>query len=260
MYVDHTIGIEMYYERDQPAIWVDLFGQTIPPEKVGDLQLKYHMPPERDQAILGNYWWVVRIRPTSGNKKYEYMHNKEYSFSRMSWDFAQCKTLQLAANRYYHEGSLDKTLSTCLYPYHQYCLGLDIDFRRCNINLQLNRLQYMEESKEHPRNPQCLSPIRREDKKREPHDAVQLLVDIGAIPNSTLPTLEEYLRELEASHADTQNSLKRNPFATARRFLLMHEQRLTAIIKAVKNVLNPPRQHGRWKFCQQSPRHGHERA
>jgi hypothetical protein len=102
----------------------------------------------------------------------------------------------------------------------------------------------MEETKEPTRNPQCLSPIRREDKKREPHDAVQLLVNVGAIADYTRITLEEYLRELEASHNGAQASLKRNPFATARRFLLMHEQRLKAVIKAVKNVLNPPMQHG----------------
>jgi hypothetical protein len=102
----------------------------------------------------------------------------------------------------------------------------------------------MEETKEPPRNPQCLSPIRREDKKREPHDAVQLLVDTGAIPDSTKECLIEYLQELEASHDSTQASLKRIPFATARKFLLVHEQRLMALIKAVKNVLHPRTQHG----------------
>jgi hypothetical protein len=209
-----------------------------------NITFKYFMQPEKDQATLGNYWWVVRLRPQGGAKKYEYMINKDYSFSRMSWDFAQHRTSQLAANRWYYEGPIEKTLASCLYPYHQYCPDLDIDFRRCNINLGLNDLQYMEESKEPPRNPQCLSPIRREDKKREPHDAVQLLVNIGAIPDSTKLTLEEYLRELEISHSSTQASLKINPFATAHRFLLMHKQRLTAIIKAIKNVLNPPRQHG----------------
>jgi hypothetical protein len=38
--------------------------------------------------------------------------------------------------------------------------------------------------------------------------------------------------------------MKKNPFATARKFLLMHdEQRLATIIKAIKSVQNPPRQH-----------------
>ncbi len=81
------------------------------------------------------------------------MVNKSYSYSRMAWDFAQMKTLTLSANRWYYEGPIEKTLSSCLYPYHQYCPGLNITFRRCNINLQLNRLQYMEETKEPPKNP-----------------------------------------------------------------------------------------------------------
>ena len=73
---------------------------------------------------------------------------------------------------------------------------------------------------------------------------MQLLVDIGAIPGSTKECLLEYLQELEASHKSTQASLKRIPFATARKFLLMHEQRQMALIKAVKSVLNPRTQHG----------------
>ncbi len=102
----------------------------------------------------------------------------------------------------------------------------------------------MEETKEPPINPLCLNPIRRDDKKREPHEAVQLLVDVGAIEDSTRKTLEEYLRELESSHDGAEEAMKKNPFATARKFLLMHEQRLKAVIKAVKNVLHPPKQHG----------------
>jgi hypothetical protein len=211
----------MYHDRNEPTTWINILGETIPPERVGDSSgTLYHMPPEKDQ-LLGNYWWVVCIRPIGGNKRYEYMINKEYSYSRMFWGFTQQKTFKLAANRWYYEGPIEKTLSSCLYPYYQYCPGLDIDFRRCNTNLQLNRLQYMEESKEPPRNLHGLSPTMRADKKRESHTAVQLLEDIGALPDSTMPSLEEYLRELEASHAEAQASLKRNPFATARKFLLM---------------------------------------
>ena len=194
--------------------------------------------------MLGNYWWVVRLRPNSSSKKYEYMPNKRYSYSRLVFDFAQLKTLTLYANRWYYEGPFEKTLASCLNPYHQYCPGLDVDFRRCNINLQLNRLQYMEETKEPPKNPQCLNAIKREEKKREHNDSVQLLVDIGAIHDSSVKCLEEYLTELEKHHREVQKYLKTNPFATARRFLLMQEHRLTALIKAVKNVLKPPTQHG----------------
>jgi hypothetical protein len=132
------IGIEMYHGRNQPTTWVNILGEPIPPERVDEIQLKYSMPPEKDQkAVLGNYWWVVRLRPIRGTKtrKYEYMVNKEYTYSRMSWDFTQHKTFQLSANRWYYEGPIDKTLSLCLYPYYQYCPGSDIDFRRCLIHV-----------------------------------------------------------------------------------------------------------------------------
>jgi hypothetical protein len=104
----------------------------------------------------------------------------------------------------------------------------------------------MEETKEPSKNPQCLQALRREEKKREPHEAVQLLVDVGAIPSSTRQSLEDYLLELQPSYDATEASLKRIPFATARRFLLMHQQRLAALLKAIKYVLNPIVQHGKF--------------
>ena len=56
MYIDTSIGIEMTYAPGQPSVWLDIHGETIPPEKVDEIPLKYYMPPEKDQAILGNYW------------------------------------------------------------------------------------------------------------------------------------------------------------------------------------------------------------
>ena len=201
------IGIEMYHGRNQPTTWVNILGEPIPPERVDEIQLKYSMPPEKDQkAVLGNYWWVVRLRPIRGTKtrKYEYMVNKEYTYSRMSWDFTQHKTFQLSANRWYYEGPIDKTLSLCLYPYYQYCPGSDIDFRRCLIHLGLNRMQYMEESKELSLNPHCLNPTQRTGKKHKPHQAVQLLVHIGA-----LQTLERSRTLQGALWTSTCKSFKR---------------------------------------------------
>ena len=32
MYIDSMIGIEMQYERGQPSVWLDIFGQVIPEE------------------------------------------------------------------------------------------------------------------------------------------------------------------------------------------------------------------------------------
>ncbi len=84
MYIDASIGIEMTYAPGQPSVWLDIHGEKIPPEKVDEIPLKYFMPPERDQIILGNYWWVVRLRPQSRTKKYEYMVNKKYTYSRVA--------------------------------------------------------------------------------------------------------------------------------------------------------------------------------
>jgi hypothetical protein len=40
MYIDTSIGIEMTYSRDQPSVWLDINGQTIPSESVDEIPLK----------------------------------------------------------------------------------------------------------------------------------------------------------------------------------------------------------------------------
>ena len=55
MYIDSLIGIEMQYERGQPSVWLDIFGNVIPEEKMDEIRVKYYLPPEKDQALLGNY-------------------------------------------------------------------------------------------------------------------------------------------------------------------------------------------------------------
>ncbi len=43
------------------------------------------------------------------------MVNKKYSYTHLAFDFAQIKTLTLAANRWYYEAPFEKTLASCLY-------------------------------------------------------------------------------------------------------------------------------------------------
>ncbi len=45
---DAAIGIEMTYSPGAPSVWLDVHGQTIPPEKVDEIPLKYYMPPDRE--------------------------------------------------------------------------------------------------------------------------------------------------------------------------------------------------------------------
>jgi hypothetical protein len=64
------IGIEMYHGAGQPTTWMNVMGEPIPPDQHDEILYKYQLPTERDRSMLGNYWWIVRIRPTSTNKRY----------------------------------------------------------------------------------------------------------------------------------------------------------------------------------------------
>jgi hypothetical protein len=74
-------GIEMYLGKGVPNAWYTTTGIEISPEDVDALQYKYRLPTLAEQKTLGNFWSVVRIRPSGTNRKYEYMPNNKYSWS-----------------------------------------------------------------------------------------------------------------------------------------------------------------------------------
>jgi hypothetical protein len=103
------------------------------------------LPTFAEQKILGNFWWVVRIRPTGTNRRYEYMPNDNYSWSSVHGFFTRNK-MALSACHWFYDVPIERTTASCLYPYQQFCPGLKLDFQVMNIALGIDELQYMEES------------------------------------------------------------------------------------------------------------------
>jgi hypothetical protein len=121
------IGIEMYQGTGQPTTYINVTGDPIPQDQHDEILYKYRLPMEKDRYLLGNYWWIVRLRPTNGAiKRYEYMPNSTYKFSMVQADFNRHK-LTLANCRWYYDGPIDKTNAHCLYPYYNFCPGLGIN-------------------------------------------------------------------------------------------------------------------------------------
>ncbi len=131
-----------------------------------------------------------------------------------------------------------------LYPYYNFCPGLGINFSEMNMRLGIDTLQYMEETKTMPSCPLANMPSNRNETKLKPHETVQLLVNIGAIEDSTGDTLDQYLKLIEFHLGEVQYAQTTTPFATAKRFLTLQENRLRALQKAVQNVKKMPLQHG----------------
>ena len=237
------IGLEMYQGEGKPTKWMNIMGDEIPPEQHDEIIYKYQLPSEKDRHMLGNYWWIVRIRPTSTNKRYEYMPNATYKFSTVQADFNRHK-LTIANCRWFFDGPIDKTNAHCLYPYHSFCPGLGINFSEMNTRLGIDSLQYMEETKTMPSRPLANVPSSRNETKLKPNETVQFLVDSGAIEDSTGDTLDQYLKLIEFHLGEVQYAQTTTPFATAKKFLTLQETRLRALQKAVQNVKKMPLQHG----------------
>jgi hypothetical protein len=91
--------------------------------------------------------------------------------------------------------------------------------------------------------PTC-RPTGNNETKLQPQETVQLLVDNGTIEDSTGDTLDQYLRLIEFHLGETQHAQTTTPFATAKKFLTLQENRLRALQKAVQNVKKMPLQHG----------------
>jgi hypothetical protein len=237
------IGIEMYLGKGVPNAWYTITGIEIPPEDVDALQYKYRLPTLAEQKTLDNFWWVVRIRPSGSSRKYEYMPNSTYSWSVVHGFFARNK-MTLSACRWFYDVPIERTAAACLYPYHQFCPGLELDFQVMNIALGIDEFQYMEESKTLIADQKAMTASLRTEVKREPHKTVQLLVEHHALPDSTAESLERYLKAVEYNLGEVGFAMAKAPFATARRFLTLQEHRLNAIKKAVQNVRKMPQQHG----------------
>jgi hypothetical protein len=161
-------------------------------------------------------------------------------------DFTRHK-LTVANCRWYYDGPIDKTNAHCLYPYHNFCPGLGINFSDMNALLSIDTLQYMEEIKTMHSRPLAIMPSNRNETKLQPHETVQLLVDVGALEESTGDSLDQYLTLLEFHLGEVQifqHAQTTTPFATAKKFLTLQENRLRALQKAVQNVKKMPLQHG----------------
>jgi hypothetical protein len=66
-----------------------------------------------------------------------------------------------------------------------------------NTRLNIDTLQYMKKTKTMPNRPLADMPSNSAETKLKPHDTVQLLVDIGAIEDSTGDTLDQYIKLIE---------------------------------------------------------------
>ncbi len=84
----------------------------------------------------------------------------------------------------------------------------------------------------------------RSETKLLPHETVQLLVDKGAIEDSTSDSLEQYVKLLEYHASVVEHAQTTTPFAIAKRYLVLQETRLRALIKAVQNVAKTPLRNG----------------
>ncbi len=109
----------------------------------------------------------------------------------------------------------------------------------------INQFQFMQETKTLLADQRrALNPSLRIEVKLEPQKTVQLHVDYDALKDTTGESLDRYLKTVEFKIGEVAFTPARAPFATARKFLTMQEHRLTAILRAVKNVRKMPQQHG----------------
>ena len=150
------------------------------------------------------------IRPSGTNRRYEYMPNNKYSWSSVHGCFARNK-LTLSACRWFYDVPIERTSAACLYPYHQYCPGLELDFQVMNIALGIDEFQYMEESKTLIADQKAMTASLRTEVKREPHKMVQLLVEHHALPDSTAESLERYLKAVEYNLGEVGFAWQKHP-------------------------------------------------
>ncbi len=92
---------------------------------VRDVRNLYSLLPTSTIKLVGNYYSVLRQRPTKGNS-YEYMPNEKYSFHVVKRNLAQLN-IEVLPSRMWVETVFLNTTDPQLQPYIEWCSGRTLD-------------------------------------------------------------------------------------------------------------------------------------
>ena len=223
--------------------YVNLKGQ-----KVGvyaHTNLLYDLLPDEQRASLGDFWKVLRVRPTPATEKakwngygdkaqwasMEYIPNDTYSFYKVKMTLKQMHGYTIKPCRYWNETCCASVQDHTLYSLAEYCPGLPKDANIVEDN------QYMGI---HPyRMLENFSKYDDVGKRSEPdiEATITALMEYGTIPDMEQTTLEDLMEKVQEVTNKYFLWVKSWPFLAAHRLLTMQLSRCNHIKKVLIELL-----------------------
>jgi hypothetical protein len=238
---------EQYYVQELGqgcTHYVNLKGQKVGVYARGSFQ--YDLLADEQRASLGDFWKVLRARPTPATEKakwggygdkaqwasMEYIPNDKYSFYKVKKTLKQMHGYTIKPSRYWNETCCAGVQDHVLYSLAEYCPGLPRDANIVADN------QYMGI---HPyRMLEIFNKFDDVGKKTEPdiEATIAALIEYGTIPDREQTTLEDLMEKVQEVTSKYFVWVKSWPFLAAHRLLTMQLSRCNHIKKVLTELLN----------------------
>ena len=203
--------------------------------------LKYNLLGDDQISTLGDFWKVLRLRPSASTAYYafvtpewptlEYLPNNTYSYFKIKTTLYQRHNTKVKPNRYWNETCVKDVGDEVLYSLAEYCAGMPngADIVRDNHYLGIHPYCMLE----------SISHYDGSGKKTDPdvEATIMALITFGTIPNREQTTLEDLMEKVQEVTIKYFNWTKNWPFLAGYRLLKMQLGRCNHIKKVLTELL-----------------------
>jgi hypothetical protein len=196
----------------------------------------YDLLADKQRASLGDFWKVLRVRPSPAGDKaqwavYEYIPNDTYSFYKVKKTLKQMHGCTIKPSRYWNETCALSVQDHILYSLAEYCPGLPRDANIVADNQYLGIHPY--------RMLESLSKYDDVRKKTDPdiEATITALMTYGTIPNREQRALEDLMEKIQEVTNRYFHWTKNWPFLAVHRLLTMQLNRCNHIKKVLTELL-----------------------
>ncbi len=252
--VDHNALKALYQLNDSPRLYYlhdemkqarTLLGQTM---QYLNGQSVQELVPEDQKLSLGDYWRVLRLRPTTNRysaeqMQLEFIPNNTYGYYEVKTTLENVSRLKIKPTRYWNELVVKDVPSDILYSLSDYHPGLPYEANTIhgNESLGLPIYRIYETVFFKDQTPPTADGLAEEDKPRKRvnvEGTITNLVGLGAIPDQEQESLENYMLSVEEILTKYEKYLHEWSFLVAQRLIKMQVSRLKSIKTALTEKLN----------------------
>ena len=238
----HYLPDEFVYEHmhGTTRILLDIDGNKPRLRGNPDPKNLYKMLPLRMIPIVGDYYSILRQRPTKQSDAFEYMPNAKYAYRRVKRDLAQLN-VDVLPSRMWHENPTQAIPDEQLHPYVAWFPCNSFQFEQVETILGISHIPYGNEIAWRQSAPTATG------KPRLIVDnlaTVQRLLDYGLMVDDSKDNLLSYKALFDDQIDLATMEKEKSPFGLAHKVLTTHINRWSKISRALGAIAKPHSAYG----------------